>query len=227
VDAAVRYRTVATGTSTSPAAQHSGALLQGVALESMGRLRDAAILYDSAASWEFANDFPSSIARRRTWVLTHVASALAAGGDTARLPRLADSLKLLGERSGFGRDRLLHHHVRGLLYVARGQDSLAIEELKAAIYSITGGTRVPTWSWGRSTCAGTSRGKPSRSSSPHSGDHWRRQISTPHGGRFTRCLRRRISRSEMVTRQPSIGESRGSRGTIIPRAARIHRWRSG
>ena len=113
--------------------------MQGVALESMGRLRDAAILYDSAASWEFANDFPSSIARRRTWVLTHVASALAAGGDTARLPRLADSLRLLGERSGFGRDRLLHHHVRGLLHLARGQDSLAIEELKAAIYSITGG----------------------------------------------------------------------------------------
>jgi predicted Zn-dependent protease len=102
-------------------------------------MRDAALVYDSAAGWVFANDFPSSHARRVSWVLTHAASALAASGDTTRLPRIADSLKSLGERSGFGRDRLLHHHVRGLLLVARGQDSLAIEELRAAIYSITAG----------------------------------------------------------------------------------------
>jgi tetratricopeptide (TPR) repeat protein len=139
LEAAVRYRTVARGTSTTPAAQHSGALLQGIALESMGRMREAAALYDTAARWVFPNDFPSSAARRVTWVLTHAASALAAVGDTVRLPRLADSLKALGVGSGFGRDRLLHHHVRGLLWVARGQDSLAIEEFRAAVYSLTAG----------------------------------------------------------------------------------------
>jgi len=139
LEAAVRYRTEAAGTSTSPAAQHSGALIQGVALESMGRMREAAVVYDSAARWVFADDFPSSAARRVSWVLTHEASALAAIGDTARLPRLADTLKVLGERSGFGRDRLLHHHVRGLLYKARGQDSLAIDEFRAAIFSTTAG----------------------------------------------------------------------------------------
>jgi DNA-binding SARP family transcriptional activator len=139
LEAAVRYRTVARGTSTVPAAQHSGALLQGIALESMGRMRDAAAVYDSAARWEFPDDFPSSAARRVTWVLTHAASALAAAGDTTRLARLADSIKVLGVRSGFGRDRLLHHHVRGLLWSARGQDSLAIEEFRAAIYSPTAG----------------------------------------------------------------------------------------
>lgn len=139
LEAALRYRIEAAGTSTSPAYQHSGALLQGVALESMGRMRDAAVVYDSAAGWVFANDFPSSHARRVSWVLTHAASALAASGDTTRLQRIADSLRFLGERSGFGRDRLLHHHVRGLLLAARGQDSLAIEEFRAAIYSITAG----------------------------------------------------------------------------------------
>ena len=139
LEAAVRYRTVARGTSTTPAAQHSGALLQGIALESMGRMREAAALYDTAARWVFPNDFPSSAARRVSWVLTHEAAALAALGDTIRLPRLADSIKALGVGSGFGRDRLLHHHVRGLLWVARGQDSLAIEEFRAAIYSITAG----------------------------------------------------------------------------------------
>ncbi len=121
------------------ASAHPAALLQGVALESAGRLREAAALYDSIARWEFRDDSPSSTARRTAWSLTHVAGALAAAGDTSRLQRLADSVRSIGALSGFGRDRRLHSHIRGLLYAARGQDSVALEEFRAAMFSATFG----------------------------------------------------------------------------------------
>jgi predicted Zn-dependent protease len=110
-----------------------------MALESVDRFREAAMVYDSIARFEFPDDFPSSTARRTAWSLTHAASALAAAGDTTRLQRLADSVRAIGALSGFGRDQILHHHIRGLLFVARGQDSLALDAFREAIFSITFG----------------------------------------------------------------------------------------
>jgi hypothetical protein len=60
-------------------------------------------------------------------------------GDTATLERLADSMRVLGVESVYGRDQRLHHHVRGLLLAARGDDAGAISELKSGIYSLTEG----------------------------------------------------------------------------------------
>jgi tetratricopeptide (TPR) repeat protein len=133
-----RYRAEAGALSNSTSA-HPAALLVGVALEGTGRFREAAMLYDSVARFEFEDDFPSSTARRTAWSLTHVASALALAGDTTRLSRLADSVRAIGALSGFGRDQILHQHIRGLLHVARGQDSLALDAFRAAIFSITFG----------------------------------------------------------------------------------------
>jgi tetratricopeptide (TPR) repeat protein len=70
-------------------------------------------------------------------MLTQAASALAAAGDTIRLGRLADSIQSLGTESVYGRDGRLHHHVRGLLYEARGQWDAAARELRQAIFSWT------------------------------------------------------------------------------------------
>jgi tetratricopeptide (TPR) repeat protein len=50
---------------------------------------------------------------------------------------LADSLALLGQRSAYGRDRLLHHHVRGLILEARGDTAGAIGAFERAVYSPT------------------------------------------------------------------------------------------
>jgi len=142
IEGARRYRREVGALATSatrPSSTHPASLLEGVALESVGRFREAAAVYDSIARWQFPDDFPSSTARRTAWSLTHVASALAAAGDTMRLARLADSVRAIGARSGFGRDRLLHWHIRGLLHTARGQDSLALDAFRAAIYSTTFG----------------------------------------------------------------------------------------
>ncbi|MEJ2184816.1 MAG: AAA family ATPase [Gemmatimonadota bacterium] len=101
----------------------------------MGRTEAAAALFDSLASSLATPRAMGRAARMRAWYLTHVAGALASGGDTARLAVLADSIERLGKRSAYGRDRLLFHHVRGLLLAARGDDAGAAAEFKAAIVS--------------------------------------------------------------------------------------------
>src|SRR2546425_22921 len=81
----------------------------------------------------------SRYARPLCWTLTHRATALAAAGDTVLLQRLADSLEILGQQSSYGRDRLLHHHIRGLLLLARGRPAEAAAEFRQAVFSLTYG----------------------------------------------------------------------------------------
>jgi predicted Zn-dependent protease len=77
------------------------------------------------------------------WALTHVATTLAAAGDTGRLVRLADSLEQIGALSAYGRDQLMHFYVRGLLSEARHDYGKAETEFRQAIYSPTVGyTRI-------------------------------------------------------------------------------------
>jgi predicted Zn-dependent protease len=72
-------------------------------------------------------------------MLTHRATALAAAGDTAQLPHLADSLEILGLQSSYGRDRQLFHHLRGLLLIARNRPAEAEREFRQAVWSLTYG----------------------------------------------------------------------------------------
>lgn len=111
------------------------ALLEAQTLFEMGRYEAAAALFDSVARVPSPSDAPSARARHRAWALTHVATALAAAGDTTRLRALVDTVQLAGARSGYGRDHRLHHYVRGLLLTARGHDAQAIEAFSAAISS--------------------------------------------------------------------------------------------
>lgn len=118
---------------------HAPSLIEAqVQLES-DRPAIAAALFDSLSRLRAPGNVPSQAARHTAWMLTHAAGARAAAGDTAMLARLADSVRALGAQSGYGRDRRLHHHIRGLLLIARGDDASAIEELRSAIYSLTGG----------------------------------------------------------------------------------------
>jgi tetratricopeptide (TPR) repeat protein len=67
------------------------------------------------------------------WGLTLVSTALAAAGDTAALPALADTIEVLGRSSGYWRDRLLHHYVRGLVFEARADTAAALTEWRSAL----------------------------------------------------------------------------------------------
>jgi DNA-binding SARP family transcriptional activator/tetratricopeptide (TPR) repeat protein len=134
--AATRYRAL----SPVPApAVRPYAMPQAVVLMETGRAAAAAALFDTMFHNIEDQGRASRTARDRAWLLTLHASALAAGGDTVRLPALADQLERLGRMSAYGRDSRLHHHVRGLLLRARGDLQGAERELRAAIYSTTVG----------------------------------------------------------------------------------------
>ena len=104
-----------------------------------GQPAAAAALFDSIVPARPSLNLPSQLARDSAWRLTQVATARAALGDTASVARLAALVATLGTKSGYGRDRRLHHHIRGLLLAARGDDAGAIDEFRQAIYSITAG----------------------------------------------------------------------------------------
>jgi tetratricopeptide (TPR) repeat protein len=110
----------------------------------MGRWQESAAINTRLATSDYRPrwtppDSTGLSARRRIWHLTLAASAYAAAGDTATLAKLVDTLARLGPRSAYGRDQRLHHHVRGLLLVARGNYDDAERELRRAINSSTTG----------------------------------------------------------------------------------------
>jgi DNA-binding SARP family transcriptional activator/TolB-like protein len=104
----------------------------------------AAALFDSLRRrWVMTDSSTGSTARQHTWMLTHEITALAAGGDTARLALLADTIEQVGRRSGYARDQRMHHYARGLLWDARGRRREAMEEYRRASTSPTFGyTRI-------------------------------------------------------------------------------------
>ncbi|HKV70185.1 MAG TPA: hypothetical protein VJN62_03015 [Gemmatimonadales bacterium] len=115
----------------------------------MGEYQPARALFDSIAGAPTTPFSPARAARNRAWYLTHAASAMAAAGDTAMLERLADSVERVGRESSYGRDHLLHYHIRGLLAAARGRTPDAAALFARASYSLTGGFSRNNLEWGR------------------------------------------------------------------------------
>jgi DNA-binding SARP family transcriptional activator len=114
-----------------------------LALES-GNARAAAEAF--VRTWEEplgGEQAPGQAARYHAWRGTLAGMATAATGDTAAVLRLADSVEYWGQRSLYGRDRKMHHYLRGLVHVAAGRDDDAIREFRDAVFSPTlGFTRV-------------------------------------------------------------------------------------
>ncbi|MGH7647938.1 MAG: hypothetical protein ACREND_07450, partial [Gemmatimonadaceae bacterium] len=115
--------------------------LPGIALAQVlfeqGRYQLAARAFDSMATVlpSSAPLAPSSMARQRSWMLTHAGTAWAAAGDTVDLSRMADSVEGSARLSSYGRDWTLPHYLRGLLWKARGEPRQALSEFSRSIYS--------------------------------------------------------------------------------------------
>jgi DNA-binding SARP family transcriptional activator/tetratricopeptide (TPR) repeat protein/TolB-like protein len=122
-----------------PGAVELAALQEAQVLRELGRYRESAALFDSISRFTVAGADSAAIQSGRVWSLTHEAGALAAGGDTARLETLADTIEAYGSGSNLARDSRIHHHVRGLLLAARGDDSMAVAEFRRAVFSATAG----------------------------------------------------------------------------------------
>jgi tetratricopeptide (TPR) repeat protein len=114
------------------------AVYEASILYDAGRYAEAAAKFDSVGRNPLGESPPRQ-ARHRTWMAALRATALAAAGDTTPLRQLADSAEVWGQVSGYGRDRRLHHHIRGLLLERRGDLSGAAIEYRAAIFSPTVG----------------------------------------------------------------------------------------
>lgn len=127
------------------AAPYIGTAMAAVLYE-QGRYRQAAALWDSIAVLRTPGLINSRYARHRAWFLSLAATAHAAAGDTAGLGTRADTIEVLGRQSSFVRDQRLHHHVRGLLYQARGRHEEAVEAFRAAVH-------MPTVGYGRNRVA--------------------------------------------------------------------------
>lgn len=113
------------------------AQLRGYVLAQLGRAGEGATALRRRLAVTDPNSvvMPGLSARRRTWLLTHLGTMLAASGDTMALARVADSAERMGRLSAYGRDRRLHHYLRGLLAMARGQTALAERSFQAAEWS--------------------------------------------------------------------------------------------
>lgn len=103
----------------------------GQVLFELGRYRESAALFDSIAQAQ-AGFTVSMRAKYQAWPLALAANALAAAGDTVALAARIDTIRVLGSQTLLARDRRLHHHVRGLLLLARGEDQEALAEFRRA-----------------------------------------------------------------------------------------------
>jgi DNA-binding SARP family transcriptional activator len=110
---------------------------RGVALIEAGQAQAAAALFDSVAARP--PDDPGGAARHVSWNLTHLATALAAVGDTSRLASIAETIARASEHSSYGRDRRLTFYVRGLLTQALGDTAAARDLFARSLYSRTEG----------------------------------------------------------------------------------------
>lgn len=132
--------TNATTSDTAAVKLHEGDITEAQLLFELGRFRESARLFEAAMRvGPNAPTDPGYAAHQMSWLGVHEATAWAAAGDTQRLPALADTIERVARLSTWGVNWGVPHHVRGLLWQARGQPARAAEEFHAAMYSPTRG----------------------------------------------------------------------------------------
>jgi DNA-binding SARP family transcriptional activator len=116
---------------------------EGILALEMGDAQRAAAVFERNGRADFTHWSAGAQARHRAWNGALQAMSLAAAGDTARVRVLTDTVARWGAGSLYGRDRRLHHYVRGLVLAAEGRHEAAVDAFRAAIHSTSlGFTRV-------------------------------------------------------------------------------------
>jgi len=129
----------------SPTAIGQADMMHASNLRSLGDYAAAARKYDAPAhppGETLQLPVPSLAARGFCWHHALAADAYAPTGDTIALRALADTLETGCERSYYGRDWRLYHHVRGLVAMQGARYAEAERELAQAVWTQSEG-------WGR------------------------------------------------------------------------------
>jgi hypothetical protein len=120
-------------------------LVRGDGFARLGRLGDARVIFEFAGHPKGSSrsgQLTPPEARGFAWAHALEADALLRSGDTTDARALADSIFRAGNQSYYGRDKVLHHHVLGMLYFAEGRYADAERELRAAEWSVNAWTRT-------------------------------------------------------------------------------------
>jgi tetratricopeptide (TPR) repeat protein len=119
-------------------------LVRADGLARLGRIADARAIFEHVGHPPGSSPraFTAPQARGFSWSHALEADALVRAGDTASARALVDSIERSGAQSYYGRDKVLHHHVRGLLLMAQGRYADAERELAAAEWTAAGWTRT-------------------------------------------------------------------------------------
>ena len=119
-------------------------LVRADGLARLGRMTDARAIFERVGHPLGSSPaaFTAPEARGFSWSHALEADALVRAGDTAAARPLIDSIAHSGTQSYYGRDKVLHHHVRGVLLFAQGQYAEAERELAAAEWAADGWTRT-------------------------------------------------------------------------------------
>jgi tetratricopeptide (TPR) repeat protein len=83
---------------------------------------------------------PTNDARLFSWSHALAADAYAPSGDTITLKAMSDSIRTVSQRSFYGRDLRLYHHVNGLIAMQRHDWRGAIDEFQQARWGAAGWT---------------------------------------------------------------------------------------
>jgi len=110
----------------------------------LGRLSEARAIFERVGHPPGSSPpaFSAPEARGFSWSHALEADALVRAGDTTLARALVDSIARSGAQSYYGRDKVLHHHVRGVLFLAQGRFADAERELVAAEWAANAWTRT-------------------------------------------------------------------------------------
>jgi DNA-binding SARP family transcriptional activator/tetratricopeptide (TPR) repeat protein len=119
-------------------------LVRADGLARLGRLSEARVIFERVGHPPGSSPpaFTAPEARGFSWSHALEADALVRVGDTTLARSLVDSIARAGAQSYYGRDKVLHHHVRGVLFLAQGRFADAERELVAAEWSANAWTRT-------------------------------------------------------------------------------------
>ena len=119
-------------------------LVRADGLARMGRLSEARAIFERVGHPPGSSPpaFTAPEARGFSWSHALEADALVRAGDTTAARSLVDSIARSGAQSYYGRDKVLHHHVRGVLFLAQARYADAERELVAAEWAANAWTRT-------------------------------------------------------------------------------------